>query len=122
MKFCWSTINVKDLEETIDFYENIIGLKVTRRFAAGPKAEIAFMGDGEGAEVEFIFNEEHKGIVFGQDISWGFEIESVDEMMELAKKEGIEILSDIISPNPNIRFFFVEDPNGLRIQLVENIV
>ncbi|MFA5577032.1 MAG: VOC family protein [Tissierellaceae bacterium] len=121
MKFCWSTINVKNLEETIDFYESIIGLRVMRRFVAGPKTEIAFLGDGRSTELEFIFNEDHKDIGFGSDISWGFEVESVDEMVELAKEKGIEILSEIISPNPSIRFFFIKDPNGLRIQLVENL-
>ena len=31
MKFCWTTIDVRDLEESLNFYENIVGLKVDNR-------------------------------------------------------------------------------------------
>jgi len=46
MKFLWTTIHVKNLEESIDFYSNLMGLQVARRFPAGPGIEIAFMGNG----------------------------------------------------------------------------
>ena len=36
MKFCWVTINVKDLSESIRFYEDIIGLPLMSQFPAGP--------------------------------------------------------------------------------------
>ncbi len=121
MKFCWSTINVKNLEETISFYKEVIGLSLMRRFPAGPKTEIAFMGDGQCTEVEFICDEDHKDPSFGPDISWGFLVDSVDEMLEVAKERKIEVLSEIISPNPNVKFFFIKDPNGLKVQLVEII-
>ncbi|MDD5601014.1 MAG: VOC family protein, partial [Actinomycetota bacterium] len=32
MKFCWTTIMVNDLEESLKFYQEIIGLPVNRRF------------------------------------------------------------------------------------------
>ena len=33
MKFCWATINVKNMEESLNFYR-IVGLTVDRRFKA----------------------------------------------------------------------------------------
>ncbi len=34
MKFCWATINVKNMEESLNFYQEIVGLTVDRRFKA----------------------------------------------------------------------------------------
>ena len=119
MKFCWSTLNVKNLEESIKFYEEIIGLKVTRRFPAGPGTEIAFLGDGE-TQIELICGGE-KGIHVGDDISWGFEVESLDQTLFLAKEKSAVILGEPVQPNPQVKFAFIKDPNGLRVQLVENI-
>lgn len=119
MKFCWSTITVKNMEESLKFYQEIVGLSVNRRFQAGPGVEIVFLGDGE-TKVELIFNKEIKDVSFGQSISWGFEVDSVDEMMKLVKEKGIGIHSGPFQPNPNTKFFFVLDPNGLKIQFVES--
>jgi lactoylglutathione lyase len=120
MKFCWSTLAVKNMEESLKFYQEIVGLTVDKRFNAGPGMEIAFLGDGE-TKVELICNENVKEVNVGQDISWGFEVKSLDEMMTLAKEKGINILTGPIQPNPHVKFFFVTDPNGFKIQFVENM-
>ena len=120
MKFCWSTINVKNLEESLKFYNEILGLNVNRRFNAGPGVEIAFLGDGE-TKIELVCNEELKGISFGQNISLGFEVKSLDEMITLLKEKGIDIISGPFSPNPHIKFIYILDPNGLKIQILESM-
>jgi lactoylglutathione lyase len=120
MKFCWSTLMVNNLEESLKFYQDIVGLSLDRRFKAGPEVEIAFLGDGE-TKLELICNEKSKGVNIGQDISLGFEIESVNGMMEYLKGKGVDILSGPFQPNPHIKFFYLLDPNGLKVQLVENI-
>ena len=120
MSFCWSTIRVNDLEESLEFYQEIVGLKLDRRFNAGPDSEIVFLGEGE-TKIELIYNGESDKVHIGQDISLGFEVESVDEKMEFVKEKGISIHSGPIQPNPHIKFFFVQDPNGLKIQFVENM-
>ncbi len=119
MKFCWATLHVKDFEESLEFYQNIIGLEVERRFEVEPDREIAFLGDGE-TKVELVFEDNQEEIKIGKDISLGFEIDSVDEMMTYLKDKGISIHSGPFQPNPNIRFFYILDPNGLKIQFVEN--
>lgn len=120
MKFCWSTLMVKNLEESLMFYKEIVGLNVSRRFIAGPGVEIAFLGEGE-TKIELICNEAFKEVSFGHDISLGFEVNSVDEMIGFVKKKGIDIHSGPFQPNPHSKFFYVLDPNGLKIQFVENI-
>ncbi len=119
MKFCWSTLNVKDLNESIKFYEEIVGLKVVRRFPAGPGMEIAFLGEGE-TKIELIFNNKIE-INVGPDISWGFEVDSVDEMMSFVQEKGIQIESGPFQPSPHSKYFFVLDPNGMRIQFFQGL-
>jgi len=119
MKFCWSTLTVKNLEESLKFYIEIVGLNVGRRFKAGAGVEIAFIGDGE-TKIELICNDDIKEVSFGENISFGFEVNSVDEMMVFVKEKGIEILSGPFQPNPHTKFFYILDPNGLKIQFVEN--
>ena len=53
MKFCWVTINVKDMEASLRFYQEIVGLTIDRRFQAGPGVEITFLGNDE-TKVELI--------------------------------------------------------------------
>ncbi len=120
MKFSWCTIMVKNLNESIAFYEDIVGLKVNRRFEAGPETEIAFLGVG-GTEVELIENKGKKDVNIGKDISLGFQVENLDEMMKFVEEKGIKIESGPIKPNPKVRFFYILDPNGLKIQFVENL-
>jgi lactoylglutathione lyase len=118
MKFCWSTLKVKNLNDSIAFYEEIIGLNVKRRFQAGPDTEIAFLGEGE-TQVELIEVKEKNEINVGPDISWGFQVESLVEMMELLEMKGIEVMEGPYSPNPLTSFIYIQDPNGMKIQLVE---
>jgi lactoylglutathione lyase len=119
MKFCWSTLAVNNMEESLKFYQDLIGLPINGRFNAGPGVEIAFLGDGE-TKIELICYGSGKEVNAGQDISWGFEVGSVNEMMAKVKEKGIAIHSGPFQPNPHTKFFFVLDPNGMKIQFVES--
>ncbi len=120
MKFCWSTLNVKDLDESIKFYTDIIGLELVQQFSAGPGVEIVFLGKGE-TKIELIYSEKAEDILIGKDISWGFEVGSLDQTLIMLKEKGIKVESGPIQPNPSIRYLFIKDPNGMTIQLVENM-
>jgi len=37
------------------------------------------------------------------------------------KEKCMDILSGPYQPNPHIKFFYLLDPNGLKVQLVENM-
>ena len=119
MKFCWSTLTVKNMEESLRFYQEIVGLTIDRRFQAGPAMEIAFLGSGE-TKVELIYNSNDTEINMGESISLGFEVNSVDEMMAFVIEKGFKIHSGPFEPNPYVKYFFILDPNGLKIQFVES--
>lgn len=120
MKFCWSTLRVKNLEESLKFYVEIVGLNITKRYKSTPGKEIAFLGDGE-TKIELICNDELKEVSYGEHISLGFEVNSVDKMISFVKEKGLAIHSGPFQPNPHMKFFYMLDPNGLKIQFVENI-
>jgi len=118
MNFLWCTVKVKNLEESLYFYEELLGLNLITRFPAGPSTEIAFLGSGE-TKLELICDKNVKEIDIGPHISIGFEVKSLDEKITFFKEHNIELASEVISPNPSTKFFYVKDPNGLRIQFVE---
>lgn len=118
MKFCWSTLNVKNMEETLHFYKDIVGLRENRRFPAGPKMEIVFLGDGD-TQIELICDKSKKEFDYGSDISWGFQVDSLERLMTTLRENGVDIAQGPVQPNPHTRFIHVNDPNGMRIQFVE---
>lgn len=120
MKFCWVTINVKNMEESLSFYQNIVGLEIQRRMKPMGGTEIVFVGSGD-TEIELIRNEKNTACSYGNDISLGFKVESLDKTIEFLKGKKIPIHAGPFQPNPTIKFLYVLDPNGLRIQFVEDI-
>ena len=119
MKFCWVTINVRYMSESITFYEEIVGLPVINQIPAGPDTQIAFLGTGD-TQVELICHTGRQEVSFGSDISIGFEVPSLDGMIRLLEEKGIDIKAGPLQPNPFMKFIFIEDPNGVRIQLIEH--
>jgi len=119
MNFCWCTITVDNMDHSLKFYQEIVGLSISKRFTAGA-VEISFLGEGE-TKVELICNPNHKAAGNAEGISLGFEVKSVDEMIKVLKEKGLEVESGPFQPNPHIKFFHVKDPNGVSIQFVENM-
>ena len=120
MEFCWVTINVKDMEKSLHFYQEIMGLHINRRMKPNPDMEIIFLGSGE-TQIELIYNAKVDDINMGKDISLGFVVDSIERMSEILKKKNIPIHAGPYQPNPSIKFLYILDPNGVKIQLVENI-
>lgn len=118
MKFLWTTIHVKKLEESIDFYSEVIGLKVINRFKAGKGMEIAFMGNGIDGETLVELLEDNNNVNHGDSISIGFAIASVEEMIEVLKEKNVPIQSGRFE-TPDAEFFFIKDPNGANVQLFQ---
>ncbi len=119
MKFLWTTIKVTDMEASLKFYQEILGLPLNRRFGSGTDMDIAFLGEG-GTEVELIYNKGVEKVNLGTDISMGFQVKALDETMSFVKEKGYAVTGPF-QPNPHVKFFYTTDPNGMKIQFVENM-
>ena len=120
MKFCWITINVKDFEKSLEFYTRVVGLPVDRMMNPNPKMKIVFLGSGE-TKVELIYDEVSSTRNYGKDVSIGFEVDSLEAFMGALREKGIALESGPHQPNPTIKFVYVLDPNGFKVQFIENI-
>ncbi|HAP44265.1 MAG: glyoxalase [Spirochaetes bacterium GWD1_61_31] len=119
MKFCWVTLTVRDLAISAAFYRDLVGLKEARRMSVSPDLEIVFLGEGE-TQVELIWNRQAPAVAFGQNISLGFAVDSLERLLPLLAAKGIAVHSGPFQPNPGIRFLYVLDPDGLKVQFVEH--
>jgi len=106
------------MEESLEFYRDIVGLPMSARFGAGPGVEIAFLGDGD-TKIELICIEKMEKPNLGSDISIGFDVKSLDDKIAFLEEKGIKIHSGPFAPNPHTKYFFILDPNGLKIQFAE---
>jgi lactoylglutathione lyase len=115
MAFLWCTITVRNIDASLKFYQEIVGLPVARRFSE-PNAELAFLGDGE-TMLELIQGkgEPHTG----GGVSIGFKVDSLEEKMAFVKEKGVAVHSGPFTPSPRTRFFFISDPDGVLVQFVE---
>ena len=115
--FKWVTYYVKDLDKSIKFYEKILGLEVDRKIKPSEEMKIAFLGKGE-TKVELIESSEVKTPDLGESISLGFEVDSIEKFID---KNNINDFEGPIKPNPHLKFIYIKDPNGLKVQIIENL-
>ena len=119
MRFNYVTITVKDMDASIRFYQDVIKLPLNRRFMSGSGAEIAFLGNGD-TELELITGKVNDKL--GVGVSLGFEVESLEDTIALLREKGYETDGVIISPAPDVSFFYGKDPDGYSIQFAIHLV
>lgn len=109
------SINVRSLEESLQFYQDIFGMQISADLRPLGK-NIVFISDiPKNFQIELL--EEADDFFAGNGISIAWKCEDLD--MEYDRMKELRLrTSDIISPMEDVRFFYVEDPNGLLIQIV----
>lgn len=118
MAYLWTTYSVYDVEQTAAFFEQLLGLRVLRQQET-PGHKMLFLGFGETQETLLeLMQTTSDAVDVCRSLSMGFGVPSLETAMETATAMGISC-SEILSPAPGVRFCFVSDPNGIRIQLFE---
>ena len=116
MKMMHITIQTKKFNEEIKFYQEVIGLTIQHEMNAMGR-HIVFLGDSEGGMPVEIIDRPDAENSGNQFLSMGFKTEDVVKMRETLMKKGYDV-SEMISPTPQIQFFFVKDPAGVTIQFM----
>lgn len=119
MKFLWTTLRVSDLDRSIAFYQDVLGLPVQERFQGGPN-QIAMLGDAEGTKLELLCGPAPMPEAPGKGISIGFAPEDIAAVLKRLADKGHEVPQPV-STNPTMKFYFLHDPDGYGVQLVEYV-
>ena len=119
MTINWTTIHVADIEKSLAFYNGLLGLPVAGRMGV-PGHEIVMLGPDEGTKLELISTGEPAPEHPGQGVSMGFTPDNMGELLDKLAAAGVAIPAPM-SPNPTLRFYFIQDPDGYTIQLVEQL-
>lgn len=110
------TIQCANLDASIKFYEEIVGLKIVGDLRGKNPKAIVFMAKNEGeTTVELIDSPEAP--FKGEGISIGFGCDDVEGYREKLAADGLNP-TPIIQPNPHVKFFFVKDPDGMNVQFI----
>lgn len=110
----YSTMIVKNLEESVAFYRDILG------FEAGyhvdlPFGGITIMNSPAGASVELIEAPQFEIGLY----SVGTDVDNLDETLSVLKQQGYDSLGEIATTTVG-RQAFIQDPNGVKICLIEH--
>ena len=125
MRILHTMIRVNDLTESINFYQNIFGMKVLRQkeYPEG-KFSLAFMGYGDEISNTVLelthnwdTNKYDHGSAFGHI---AIEVDDVYKACEEIKIKGGNIVREA-GPmmGSKLLLAFIEDPNGYKIELIQ---
>jgi len=117
-QFC---INVSDLERSVRFYEQALGLTVTHRIEMPNVSEVVLAGDG-GGRIQLARQHEHRGPIDHGSALWKFYL-NTDDCAGLYER-AIAAGADAGAPPMRLEQWpvtvaFIRDPDGYHIELVE---
>jgi lactoylglutathione lyase len=118
MKFSMVTIYVKNMEKSLSFYHELLGLDIVRRKPYND-GELAFLGIAGQPNIELIYAPDFAGQTSYSGFSVGIEVDSLEAATERMKQAGFPRIRGPVSPSPGVSFSFFHDPNGVEIELIE---
>ena len=113
MKIAHTSITVKDMDKSIDFYTDVLGLTlVEREEIPENKAEIAFVKDQSGSEIELTYWREKKDWTDGDQLDHiAFMVDDVKKSVDSFRSKGVEIAREPYSlKGSNSKIAFIKDP------------
>lgn len=121
-KMLHTCIRVMDLEKSLRFYKEALGLKETRR-KDYPKDgfTLVFLSDDSGNyELELTYNyNPEKPYVIGDGFSHiAVSVEDLEASRDKHMEMGYEVTELIGLPGEKPRFYFVTDPDGYDVEII----
>ena len=122
MKFLHTMIRVKDIEKSLKFYQDFIGLHLNKKKRLDD-CDLYFLSDEDGyCEIELTYNDEtpQQGYDLGTGFGhFAFKVDSFDDVEKKMKEFGYEYLYEPYKLSQvSSTIAFVKDPDGYEIELI----
>ena len=119
-KLLHTRYRVNDLEKTVAFYRDVLGLRETGRHKSPRGSELVFMKAPESDEEIELCSYPAAGPVHVQaDLTHlAFEVDDLEAFAKQLEKKGIQ-LSDGPTSTMGMVFAFLDAPEGYEIELIE---
>ena len=125
MRILHTMLRVNDLKESIDYYQNIFGMKILRqKDYPEAKFSLAFMGYGDemsNTVIELTHNWDKNKYDHGQAFGHiAIEVDDIYETCKDIKNKGGNVVREA-GPmmGSKLLLAFIEDPNGYKIELIQ---
>ncbi len=114
-KMVHNNLNVSNLEESLKFYKDALGLEEVRR-KNNPDFTIVYLGDGIGThqlELTCLHDHPQKYDLGENEIHLAFQTENIEESLNFHKK-----MDCVCFENTKMGIYFIEDPDGYWLEIV----
>jgi lactoylglutathione lyase len=112
---------VHDLEKTVSFYKDVLGLEEIRRHTSGRGSQLVFLkAPGSNEEIEICKFDGSGPVMVGPDLTHlAFEVDNLETFAKHAAAKGYP-LSDGPHPSSGGKIAFIDAPEGYEIELIEH--
>ena len=115
MKIKYTTMIVKDMDKSVSFYRDVMGFEVDSQHNPAPGIVITLLKGQGDTMIELIKDNQHDIGLY----SMGMAVEDLELTVEELRSKGAKITMDPVSITVG-KLAFVEDPNGVRIALIQH--
>lgn len=113
-------IAVRDMSRSLDFYSRILGFRQEETIVIGGQS-FYFVGDGNiSIEIEQAWSPGEHTVDNGLS-HMALAVDDLDTLALRLKEEGVRFLMEPSQFRPDRKIAFIEDPDGVKIQLIQFI-
>ena len=122
-KWLHTRMRVSDMEQTIKFYTDVLGLDVLERKTSPRGSHLAFLKAPNSEELIELCSFPASGAVQVQEdlVHLAFEVEDMDHTIQELSSKGIPITDGPTTSSSGSRFIFIDAPDGYEIELIQRL-
>ena len=120
-KLLHTRMRVSDMDQTIVFYTEVLGLEVLERKVSPRGSHLAFLRVPNSDELIELCSFPPSGPVKVQEdlVHLAFQVESLDATVAALLQQGIRITDGPTTTSSGSRFIFIDAPDGHEVELIE---
>jgi lactoylglutathione lyase len=113
---------VQNLEKTVSFYRDVLGLAETRRSQSGRGSKLVFLkAPGSDEEIEICEFEGSGPVVVGPDLTHlAFEVTDLEAFAKEAASKGYPLSDGPHQTSSGSLIAFIDAPEGYEIELIQH--